>query len=75
MRRKIYISLLALGFACMAVTIVISSWLFWRAMQRQAAEEMEVALTIMAQSAYRPARRLFAADSGKTQRNHTNHLD
>lgn len=50
MRRKIYISLLALGFACMAVTIVISSWLFWRAMQRQAAEEMEVALTIMAQS-------------------------
>lgn len=50
MRRKIYISLLALGFACMAVTIVISSWLFWRAMQRQAAEEMEVALTVMAQS-------------------------
>ncbi len=34
----------------MAVTIVISSWLFWRAMQRQAAEEMEVALTVMAQS-------------------------
>ncbi len=34
----------------MAVTIVISSWLFWRAMQRQAAEEMEVALTVMARS-------------------------
>ncbi len=50
MRRKIYVSLVALGFACMAVTIVISSWLFWRAMQRQAAEEMEVALTVIAQS-------------------------
>lgn len=50
MRRKIYASLVALGFACMAVTLVISGWLFWRAMQRQAAEEMEVALTVIAQS-------------------------
>lgn len=50
MRRKIYISLVTLGFACMAVTIVISSWLFWRTMRQQAAEEMQVTLDVIAQS-------------------------
>lgn len=50
MKRKIYVSLVLLGFACMAVTISISSWMFWRAMQRQAAEEMRVSLSIISQS-------------------------
>ncbi len=50
MRRKIYISLVTLGFACMAITIVISSWLFWRTMQQQAKEEMQVTLDVIAQS-------------------------
>ncbi len=47
MRRKIYLSLIAMGFACMTVTILISSWLFWQAMQRQAVEEMHVVMNVI----------------------------
>ena len=50
MRRKIYLSLLTLGFACMAVTVLISSWLFWQAIQRQAAEEMQVVMNVISNS-------------------------
>lgn len=47
MRKKIYVSLLAMGFACMAVTVLISGWFFWQAVQRQAAEEMHVVMNVI----------------------------
>lgn len=47
MRRKIYISLLAMGFVCMAVTILISSWFFLNAVQRQAVEEMHIVMNVI----------------------------
>lgn len=50
MRKKIYLSLVTLGVACMAVTILISSWFFWRSTQRHASEEMEVALHVVSQT-------------------------
>lgn len=54
MRRKIYLSLLTLGFACMAVTILISSWFFWQAMQKQAVEEMHVVMNVIANTMEKP---------------------
>lgn len=47
MRKKIYVSLLAMGFACMAITVLISGWFFWQAVQRQAAEEMHVVMNVI----------------------------
>lgn len=47
MRKKIYVSLLAMGFACMAITVLISGWFFWLAVQRQAAEEMHVVMNVI----------------------------
>ena len=29
MKRKVYLSLLTMGLACMAVTLLISKWFFW----------------------------------------------
>ena len=29
MKRKVYASLLVMGLACMAVTLLISTWFFW----------------------------------------------
>lgn len=47
MRKKIYVSLLAMGLACMAVTVLISSWFFWNAVQRQAVEEMHIVMNVI----------------------------
>lgn len=47
MRKKIYVSLLAMGFACMAITVLISGWFFWQAVQRQAAEEMHIVMNVI----------------------------
>lgn len=47
MRKKIYVSLLAMGFACMAIIVLISGWFFWQAVQRQAAEEMHVVMNVI----------------------------
>lgn len=47
MRKKIYVSLLAMGFACMTITVLISGWFFWQAVQRQAAEEMHVVMNVI----------------------------
>lgn len=47
MRKKIYVSLLAMGFACMAITVLISGWFFWQAVQRQAEEEMHVVMNVI----------------------------
>lgn len=47
MRKKIYVSLLAMGFACMAITVLISGWFFWQAVQSQAAEEMHVVMNVI----------------------------
>lgn len=47
MRKKIYVNLLAMGFACMAITVLISGWFFWQAVQRQAAEEMHVVMNVI----------------------------
>ena len=47
MRKKIYVSLLAMGFACMAITVLISGWFFWQAVQRQATEEMHVVMNVI----------------------------
>ena len=48
MKRKIYFSFLAMGLVCMIITVLISTWLFWRSMQRQASEEMHVAIGVIA---------------------------
>lgn len=42
MKRKIYISFICLGFACMVVTTLISIGVFWHSMQRQISQEMDV---------------------------------
>ncbi len=69
MRRKIYLTFLSMGFACMAVTVLISSWLFWHVMQKQATEEMQVAIAAIShtiQTNARPEQALqqIVADSG-----------
>ena len=50
MKRRIYLSLLAMGFACMAVTILIYSWVVWHSAQEQAMTELNNAVTIMTTS-------------------------
>lgn len=39
MKRKVYLSLLSMGLACMAVTLLISTWFFWRSTQHQIQQE------------------------------------
>ena len=40
MKRKVYASLLVMGLACMAVTLLISTWFFWNSTQRQIQQEL-----------------------------------
>lgn len=47
MRKRIYLSLLAIGFACMAVTMIIYSVLVWHSMQGQAEEELKNTMTVL----------------------------
>lgn len=47
MKRRIYLSLLAIGMACMAITIVICSWVFWKSTQEQAAAELNSGVAII----------------------------
>lgn len=47
MRRKIYVSLLAMGFACMIITNFIAGWFFLNTMQRQVAEEMDMTVSLV----------------------------
>ncbi|MCH4187023.1 MAG: ATP-binding protein [Megasphaera sp.] len=47
MKKKIYLSLLAMGFVCMAVSVILSSWLYWRSMQREAADEMNRSMVLI----------------------------
>lgn len=62
MRRKIYISLLLMGFACMIITNLIAGWFFLRTMQQQVAEEMAMTAGLVKaaviSNAYEPERAL-----------------
>lgn len=40
MKKKIYWTLLGMGFFCMAVTLLISTWFFWRSSQQQIEQEL-----------------------------------
>ena len=50
MKRKIYLSLLAMGFVCMAVSLLVSMGLFWRSMERETTEEMNRAMVLISSS-------------------------
>lgn len=62
MRRKIYVSLLLMGFTCMIVTNLIAGWFFLRTMERQVAEEMDMTANLVKASvisnAYAPEQAL-----------------
>lgn len=47
MKKRIYLSLLAIGLTCMVMALVISGWIFWRSAQEQAAVEMESAVAMI----------------------------
>lgn len=47
MRRKIYTSLLVMGFACMIITNLIAGWFFLRTMENQVSEEMEIVANVV----------------------------
>lgn len=47
MRRKIYVSLLVMGFACMIITNFIAGWFFLRTMERQVSEEMDMTANLV----------------------------
>lgn len=47
MKKKIYLSLLAMGFVCMAVSVILSSWLYWRSMQQEITDEMNRAMVLI----------------------------
>ena len=44
MKRKVYLSLLTMGLACMAVTLLISTWFFWNSTQHQIQQELVMAM-------------------------------
>jgi len=46
-KKRIYLSLLAIGLTCMVMALVISGWIFWRSAQEQAAVEMESAVAMI----------------------------
>lgn len=48
MKRRIYLSLLAMGMACIIITIIAYSWIFWRGAQEQARTELSTAVTLVA---------------------------
>ena len=47
MKRKVYASLLVMGLACMAVTLLISTWFFWNSTQRQIQQELEMTMNVV----------------------------
>ena len=47
MKRKVYASLLVMGLACMAVTLLISTWIFWNSTQRQIQQELEMTMNVV----------------------------
>lgn len=47
MKRKVYVSLLVMGLACMAVTLLISTWFFWNSTQRQIQQELEMTMNVV----------------------------
>ena len=47
MKRKVYLSLLSMGLACMAVTLLISTWFFWNSMQHQIQQELDATMDIV----------------------------
>ena len=47
MKKRIYLSLLAIGFACMAVTMILYSILVWHSLQGQAEEELKNTMTVL----------------------------
>ena len=47
MKKRIYLSLLAIGFACMAVTMILYSILIWHSLQGQAEEELKNTMTVL----------------------------
>ena len=60
MRRKIYVSLLLMGFTCMIVTNLIAGWFFLRTMERQVAEEMDMTANLVKASVKKLAARKMA---------------
>lgn len=47
MKRKVYLSLLFMGLACMAVTLLISTWFFWNSTQHQIQQELVMAMDVV----------------------------
>lgn len=47
MKRKVYLSLLSMGLACMAVTLLISTWFFWRSTQHQIQQELTMTMDVV----------------------------
>lgn len=47
MKRKVYLSLLTMGLACMAVTLLISTWFFWNSTQHQIQQELVMAMDVV----------------------------
>lgn len=47
MKRKVYLSLLFMGLACMAVTLLISTWFFWRSTQHQIQQELTMTMDVV----------------------------
>lgn len=47
MKEKIYATLLAMGLVCMAVTLLISTWFFWRSTQRQIGQELQLTMAVV----------------------------
>ncbi len=47
MKRKVYLSLLTMGLACMAVTLLISTWFFWNSTQHQIQQELVMTMDVV----------------------------